>query len=111
MRRAVPQSVAPFSPRGFLSTRSPALAARALAWVVPLEVWSSLEAEVLERLGRPAVQGRCLAVVAPARGEVALRGPRGRAVRAGRELGQRVIGRGQRRLGVVEPVLIEQRAA
>src|SRR5579862_1157897 len=69
-----------------------------------------LEPEVLKRLGRAAVQNRSATLVAPFAGQIALRDPRGSAMRRRRELRQRDLRLAERALGIVEPILFEQRA-
>src|SRR3954464_4645662 len=69
-----------------------------------------LEPEVLERLGCAAVQNRRTTLVSPPRRQVSLGDPRGSTMRRRGQLRERVLGIGERRLGLVEPALFEQGA-
>src|SRR5215203_1060190 len=73
--------------------------------------FSSLEPDVLKRLGGASVEPRGTAVVAAARGEVALRDPRRGAMAGGAELREQVVCRADRVLGLVQATLLEQRPA
>ena len=70
-----------------------------------------LEPNILERLCRGAVEVCCKPVVAAPGGEIAARDPCGSAMAGRAELAEAGLGGGERRLGLVEPVLLEQRAA
>src|SRR3954471_22518446 len=70
-----------------------------------------LEPEVLERLGRGAVQGGRTAVVPTALGEISLRNPCRCAVGPRGELRESIFGLGECGVGLVEAALLEQRAA
>src|SRR5215216_1805806 len=70
-----------------------------------------LEPEVLQRLRGAAIERGRAAVVAAALGELALRDPGGSAMRCRRELVERVLGLCEHRLGLVVPLLLEERAA
>src|SRR6516162_8753196 len=90
------------------SERLPAMRANSFATVVSFVL--PLEAEVLECLRGTAVERCRSAIVLAALGQVSLRDPGGGAVRGGRELRECIFRLGQRRLGLVEPPLLEQRA-
>src|SRR5919197_3990960 len=68
----------------------------------------SLEPDVLKCLRRSAVEVCCKPVVAAPRGQIAARDPRGRTVAGRAELRETGLGRGERGVGLVEPVLLEQ---
>jgi hypothetical protein len=78
--------------------------------LVAIAVTSFLEAEVLERLRRAPVEPSGPVCVAAPGGEVALGDPRCGTMRGGGELGKRLLGVVERSLGLVEPLLFEQRA-
>src|SRR3569623_2591402 len=69
------------------------------------------EANVLKGLRGAAEEHRGARVVAAARGAIALGDPRGRAMRCGRELVERVLRVGERRGRLVETALLELGAA
>jgi len=71
----------------------------------------SLEADVLQSFGGLAVQQRGLTVVSTARGEIALRHPDARTSTDGLELLEAAVGLDEVLLGLVEPPLLDQRAA
>src|SRR4051794_33763422 len=91
--------------------RCPPISSASLLATVFTSSRGALEAEVLEGLGCGSVEGGSAAVVAPALGEVALRDPGCGTVRTRRELRERVLGFGENALGLLEPVLLEERAA
>src|SRR5690348_15325952 len=70
-----------------------------------------LEPEILECLSRGAVEVCCKRLIAAPGSEVATGDPRRRAVAGRAELVERGFGRGERVLGLVEPALLEERAA
>src|SRR5436305_3272087 len=70
-----------------------------------------LEAEVLQRLGGAAIQGRRTPFVSALRREISLGDPRGRAMRRRRQLGEGVFRLDEGGVRLVEPALLEQRAA
>src|SRR3954454_18630049 len=69
-----------------------------------------LEPDVLERLCGGPVEMRRKPVVAALRGKIPARDPRGCAMAGGAELFEARLGRGERRLRLVEAILLEQRA-
>jgi hypothetical protein len=70
---------------------------------------SFLEPEVLESFSCAAVKHRRPTLVPPARREVALGDPGGRAMRGGRQLCECVFRLDEGRLGLDEQILLEQR--
>src|SRR5437868_6593424 len=72
---------------------------------------SFLEPDVLERLGRAAVEHRSPAFVAPLRRQVALRNPRRSAMRGRRQLCKCILRLCERGIGLVEAPLLEERTA
>src|ERR1051326_6308003 len=79
-----------------------------VTWVTSFE---PLEADVLESLGRSAVEVCCKPVVVTPGGEVAACDPGRGAVTGRSELCEARLGRGKLLLRLVEEVLLEQRAA
>ena len=73
--------------------------------------FARLEPNVLERLGRGAVEVCCKPVVAAPGREIATRDPGGGAMAGRAELAEARLGGGERRLGLVEAILLEQRAS
>src|SRR5579862_8168959 len=70
-----------------------------------------LGAEILECVSRGAVEVCCKRLVAAPRSEIASGDPCRRAMARRAELVEGGLGRGERVLGLVEPALLEQRAA
>src|SRR6266511_5404648 len=76
-------------------------------WSPPL---SGLEADVLQNVGRPAIELRRRSVVSPPRGQIALGDPGLSAVTARGHLVVGALSCAERLFGFVEPILLQQRA-
>src|SRR6266850_2766734 len=79
-------------------------------WSPPFQRWA-LEANVLQGFRGLAVEPSSRTIVTAARSEIALGDPRRRTVTAGRELVVRALAGLERSIGLVEPILLEQRPA
>src|SRR5690349_15246240 len=81
------------------------------AFVKPSPPSFLLEADVLKSFRSRAIELGCPFVLSAPGREVAARDPRGSAVASRPELGEASLRRGKRGVGLVEAVLLEQRAA